>query len=66
MYFLFTMAENPLSAQCARKGPCTQESETLFWDDAKDCQESRLGRRLVEPDGIEPTTSCLQSMRSPN
>jgi hypothetical protein len=25
-----------------------------------------LARRLVEPDGIEPTTSCLQSTRSPN
>jgi hypothetical protein len=23
-------------------------------------------RLLVEPDGIEPTTSCLQSRRSPN
>ena len=23
-------------------------------------------RKLVEPDGIEPTTSCLQSTRSPN
>ena len=23
-------------------------------------------RRMVEPDGIEPTTSCLQSTRSPN
>ena len=23
-------------------------------------------QRLVEPDGIEPTTSCLQSTRSPN
>src|SRR5262245_6887309 len=22
--------------------------------------------RMVEPDGIEPTTSCLQSRRSPN
>jgi hypothetical protein len=22
--------------------------------------------QLVEPDGIEPTTSCLQSRRSPN
>jgi len=21
---------------------------------------------MVEPDGIEPTTSCLQSTRSPN
>ena len=43
MYFLFTMAENPLSAHCARrKGPCTQESETLFWDDAKDCKKRGL------------------------
>jgi hypothetical protein len=25
-----------------------------------------IGSRLVEPDGIEPTTSCLQSRRSPN
>ena len=24
------------------------------------------GQTLVEPDGIEPTTSCLQSTRSPN
>src|SRR3954468_18169123 len=24
------------------------------------------GQVLVEPDGIEPTTSCLQSTRSPN
>jgi hypothetical protein len=23
-------------------------------------------KRVVEPDGIEPTTSCLQSRRSPN
>ena len=26
----------------------------------------RVKTRLVEPDGIEPTTSCLQSRRSPN
>jgi hypothetical protein len=26
----------------------------------------RSPRRLVEPDGIEPTTSCLQSTRSPS
>ena len=24
------------------------------------------GTMLVEPDGIEPTTSCVQSRRSPN
>ena len=28
--------------------------------------QSPLGFRMVEPDGIEPTTSCLQSTRSPN
>jgi hypothetical protein len=28
--------------------------------------EAAKRRRLVEPDGIEPTTSCLQSRRSPN
>ncbi len=27
---------------------------------------SGIDRKLVEPDGIEPTTSCLQSRRSPN
>jgi hypothetical protein len=26
----------------------------------------RFDAPLVEPDGIEPTTSCLQSTRSPN
>jgi hypothetical protein len=28
--------------------------------------QRRQSDRLVEPDGIEPTTSCLQSTRSPN
>jgi hypothetical protein len=28
--------------------------------------EAAEQRRLVEPDGIEPTTSCLQSRRSPS
>jgi hypothetical protein len=29
-------------------------------------QSDRAAAGLVEPDGIEPTTSCLQSRRSPN
>ena len=29
-------------------------------------ERASSGVRLVEPDGIEPTTSCLQSTRSPN
>src|SRR5262249_50803535 len=32
----------------------------------KDMLCVRAKARLVEPDGIEPTTSCLQSRRSPN
>jgi hypothetical protein len=28
--------------------------------------EAAFAAKLVEPDGIEPTTSCLQSRRSPN
>ena len=30
------------------------------------CRLASVLCRLVEPDGIEPTTSCLQSTRSPN
>jgi hypothetical protein len=30
------------------------------------CATQSTGDALVEPDGIEPTTSCLQSRRSPN
>jgi hypothetical protein len=28
--------------------------------------ENEKKQVVVEPDGIEPTTSCLQSTRSPN
>ena len=37
-----------------------------FWRMRKTFLCERAGARLVEPDGIEPTTSCLQSRRSPN
>ena len=30
------------------------------------CAKPGFECELVEPDGIEPTTSCLQSTRSPN
>ena len=29
-------------------------------------RQGHAAQTLVEPDGIEPTTSCLQSTRSPN
>ena len=44
MYFLFTMAENPLSANCVHEqGPGTHESETLFKDDAT--EQPRVAKR---------------------
>src|SRR5215813_6625528 len=36
------------------------------WRRRKTFSADELKARLVEPDGIEPTTSCLQSRRSPN
>jgi hypothetical protein len=63
--FLFTMTNNtrgPLARRAKRTGlpaPC----ETFL---IQDVRASRRSSDLVEPDGIEPTTSCLQSTRSPN
>ena len=45
----------------ARRNPCLFE----VWTYRLSAAGSRI-RGLVEPDGIEPTTSCLQSRRSPN
>ena len=55
----------------------TTTNETIFHRNrlkgGKELKEQRdqpycaeASKRLVEPDGIEPTTSCLQSTRSPN
>src|SRR5262249_27945739 len=61
----------PASDLVARK-PCG--SKTLRHDGGRGTcvstdEQATAGQwrpRLVEPDGIEPTTSCLQSRRSPN
>jgi hypothetical protein len=72
MYFLFTMSDNPLAARRPVRSTNAWRSETLVWTMAnpaahRSSRGHKLGRRpLVEPDGIEPTTSCLQSTRSPN
>lgn len=57
MHFLFTMTDNTHFDSAPKCGTCF-----------KDVLRRRLRRsaHLVEPDGIEPTTSCLQSTRSPN
>jgi hypothetical protein len=57
---LFTMSDNthsPLDEQTGAK--------LMFLSD--ELKAFQIWRPpLVEPDGIEPTTSCLQSRRSPN
>ena len=55
---LFTMSDNA-RAERLRPKPKVRGARNLFLAD----EPSIL---LVEPDGIEPTTSCLQSRRSPN
>ena len=58
---LFTMSDNT-------RMQTTRERDALH---ARICFHGRAtgvqrSKPLVEPDGIEPTTSCLQSRRSPN
>ena len=64
---LFTMSEN---TQIARiPGILTNEGcETIANCYLADDWRRAAGqtKHLVEPDGIEPTTSCLQSTRSPS
>jgi hypothetical protein len=60
MHFLFTMSK--ITTQ-------TDASAEIALDDNQASpagSRPNIASRLVEPDGIEPTTSCLQSMRSPN
>jgi hypothetical protein len=55
---LFTMSDN---ARASKRRP-----RPIDTTNAKDFPCGRAQSLLVEPDGIEPTTSCLQSRRSPN
>ena len=49
---------------CFRRTRQNQEARFSYPDE---CWAKPFdAQRLVEPDGIEPTTSCLQSTRSPN
>ncbi len=58
---LFTMSEIP-HARPVKDNACeVMFSRTIFLSHFVDLQF-----HLVEPDGIEPTTSCLQSTRSPS
>ena len=57
---LFTMSEIPQHAILVRMNGC----EVMF--SRTNDRAVRQSNHLVEPDGIEPTTSCLQSTRSPS
>jgi hypothetical protein len=56
---LFTMSEIPQARPVKDRG-----CEVMFR--GRIIQGLDLQFHLVEPDGIEPTTSCLQSTRSPS
>jgi hypothetical protein len=56
--FLFTMTDS--TAEGARRATANSVYPRILR------AQRRQSDRLVEPDGIEPTTSCLQSTRSPN
>ena len=58
---LFTMSEIP-HARPVKDDAC----EVMFSRTILMRQFVDLQFHLVEPDGIEPTTSCLQSTRSPS
>jgi hypothetical protein len=58
---LFTMSEIPHARPVGR-----DVRSDVFADGVFKGQFVDLQFHLVEPDGIEPTTSCLQSTRSPS
>ncbi len=54
-------------AGCSRSVMTTAaRCETLMTDEPASAMRRTSSPMMVEPDGIEPTTSCLQSTRSPN
>ena len=64
MNVLFTMSNNPQ----ARPGQATPKPDPEARKTSHQTAPAGHARqtRMVEPDGIEPTTSCLQSTRSPS
>jgi hypothetical protein len=59
--FLFTMTDSTHHALTRAHAYSVYPRTTMSRNARR-----RQSDRLVEPDGIEPTTSCLQSTRSPN
>jgi hypothetical protein len=65
MNVLFTMSNNP---QAGHDGatPSPRHRRGTSKSDRRRPPTTHGRTRMVEPDGIEPTTSCLQSTRSPS
>ena len=68
-FSFFTMSQEQAQglpeANLVQKGFSIDELP-LEGSSSSDRYAHRPGTRMVEPDGIEPTTSCLQSRRSPS
>ena len=65
--FFFTMSQEQAQGPPEAGALCKRVS--LSTSRTRKCGASAItpsGTQMVEPDGIEPTTSCLQSRRSPN
>ena len=63
---VFTLSMIPLQSPHLRGARSSRFRVAFPSDGSLPEPESLDTRRLVEADGIEPTTSCLQSRRSPN
>jgi hypothetical protein len=64
---LFTMSDNlPRNDLQSLRGKFRCMDEFHCELKCKPRTSNPAPHELVEPDGIEPTTSCLQSRRSPN
>ena len=65
---LFTMSENPQAFMRMKASEYIMRANSVELSDDSVEAQARVTMiiHLVEPDGIEPTTSCLQSTRSPS
>ncbi len=70
IHSLFTMSNNGISpmGDTRRRNRQARSDEFIFCGRAQSPGDPAIlpSTNLVEQDGIEPTTSCLQSTRSPN
>ncbi len=63
MFSLYDVDDHAGAIEMATQRNCSFTDEP---DGRQSKSKTTPSGRMVEPDGIEPTTSCLQSTRSPN